>query len=73
MDTARGTKGGALKLFDVTSWEMFYSSEYYITPKSVYLTQDSKYLVVGGNSRTWGSGKDLKVGKSEKCVVLKIQ
>ena len=31
------TKQGALKLYDVTNWEMFYSSECYMEPRSVHL------------------------------------
>ena len=63
-------KHGALKLYDVTNWELFYSADFFMIPRSVHLTSDARYLTVGGCARVWSGSM---VGKSEKCVVLEIQ
>jgi len=65
-----GTKQGALKLYDVSNWELFYWSEFWMVPRSVHLTSDARYLTVGGCATTGSSTG--RVGKSEKCVVLEI-
>jgi len=49
-----------LRLYDVRNWEMFYSQTFDMTPRSLHLTDDSKYVTIGG-------------GGGEKCVVLQIQ
>ncbi len=49
-----------LRLYDVRSWEMFYSQKYEMVPMSIHLTSDSKYLTISGY-------------EGERCVVLEIQ
>ena len=52
-----------LQLWEVHSWTMIYSKEYEMTPRSLFLTADSKYLAAGGTAYSGG----------EKCIILEIQ
>ena len=49
-----------LGLWDVRSWEMIYSKEFSLTPKSLHLTSDSKFLTIAGSG-------------GEKCIVMEIK
>ncbi len=55
-----GSSDKTIRLFDVRTWEMFYSQKYEMIPNSLHLTADLKYLTIGG------SGGD-------KCSVLQIK
>ena len=57
---AVGSGGKELRLFDATSWEMIYSKKYEMQQYSLHLTDDLKYLTVGGNG-------------GERCIVLNIK
>merc|ERR1712154_468332 len=53
---AIGTDDSMLSLYDVTSWKVVYSKRYAVSPFSLHLTTDQKYLTMAG---PWG----------EQCVV----
>ncbi len=57
---AIGSDDKTFSLWDTRKWEMFWSQKYEMEPMSVHLSNDSKYLTVGG----W---------RGEKCVVLDIK
>ena len=57
---ATGGDEQTLRLWDVRSWELFHSSKYQMQPTSLHLTEDSKFLTIGG----W---------LGERCVVLQIK
>ena len=57
---AVGSQSKALQLWDVRNWTMFQSFKYSMTPKVITLTDDARYLSIGG-----------KLG--ELCVVLQIK
>ena len=53
---------GNLQLWDVQSWEELNSMEFRgLSPTSLHLTADSKYLTIAGS------------GERDKCVVLEIK
>jgi len=56
------SNGVYLQLYDVRSWQTIYHQTYEMTPRSLFLTADSKYLAAGGGS--WRN--------SERCIILKI-
>ena len=49
-----------LRLYDVRNWEVFYEQKLEMTPFSIHLTADSKYVTIGGQ-------------RGEACVVLEIK
>merc|ERR1712154_709115 len=57
---AVGSWDKKLRLYDVRSWQCFYTKAYDFKPTSLHLTDDLKYLTVGGQG-------------GDRCVVLKIQ
>eukprot|EP01084_Bolivina_argentea_P027294 50737_1 len=57
---AVGSGDKKLRLFDVRTWETFYSDQYEMYPTSIDLTADSQYVTVGG----WNG---------ERCVLLGMQ
>ena len=59
---AVGSQMLIVQLWEVGSWEMFHSSKYLMTPRSIHLTSDSRYLTVGGSGP-----------HGEKCVILQIK
>ena len=57
---AVGSNSGALQLWDVQNWTMFQSFKYAMRPRGITLTDDARYLSIGGI-------------KGEICVVLQIK
>ena len=57
---AVGLNSKALQLWDVRDWTMFQSFKYSMNPRTITLTDDARYLSIGG-------------GGGEKCVVLQIK
>ena len=57
---AVGSADDNLQLWDVRSWERFYSETVQVCPQSLHLTTDARYLTIGGYTK-------------DQCVVLKIQ
>jgi len=51
---------GALKLYDTRSWDVIHGAPCHMTPRSLALTADSKYIAMGGSDH-------------EKCIVLRIK
>ena len=45
---AVGTGSRKLQLWDVRNWEKFHSMDMSMQPQSVHLTNDAKYLTIGG-------------------------
>merc|ERR1712087_278749 len=57
---AVGSGSKALQLWDVRDWTMFKSFKFALFPRAITLTDDAKYLSIGGK-------------EGEKCVVLQIK
>eukprot|EP01084_Bolivina_argentea_P069425 126325_1 len=53
-------KNNMLRLYDVRNWGMFYSQKHEMSPKSLHLTSDSKYVTIAGI-------------ENEQCLVFQIQ
>ena len=56
---AVGSYDKVLRLYDAKTWNMIYSKKYGLTPYSLHLTADQKYLTIAG-------------GEGEQCVVMKL-
>merc|ERR1712062_165234 len=48
-----------LCIYDVKTWELIYWNNYGVSPSSLHLTPDLKFLTIGGN-------------QGQRCIVLQI-
>eukprot|EP01083_Nonionella_stella_P011622 32994_1 len=58
---AVGSQDKMLRLWNVNKWEMFYSKKLNMVPNSLHLTEDSRYLTIGGYTNRG------------QCIVLEIK
>ena len=48
---AIGSNNGALQLWDVRNWSMFQSFKYSMKPRAITLTDEARYLSIGGTNQ----------------------
>jgi len=51
---------GALKLWDTRTWKEMHGVDCHMTPRSLYMSEDSKYIAMSGTEH-------------EKCIILRVK